>query len=195
VPDNQDKPGHVITIPESLGRDVDKAREGRLKGQLPVEAFMSDAALAQVEAQSRAAATPVHAEQLIPISAAEGRRRRTFSGEGLPDFPQARRVIPPPFRRPSISAGRHGKTWGFIEAQSILNDDLIIGIGLVVAVEEKVVYATKAELGISLPGVDEDFEERVAIGIAIVVTGKGGEVRAFRERDQVKVFRRHEAKE
>src|SRR6202012_5730263 len=106
-----DKPGHIIEIPDSLGRDVDRFREGR--GPAPdVEAFMSPEALEQVEVQTAAAAAPVHAEDLRPITRAEAAARTTFDGEHLPSgIPQLKRVIPAPYRRDRIEISHHGRVW------------------------------------------------------------------------------------
>lgn len=202
-----DKPGHMIEIPDSLGRDVDKVREGKLKGTIPVEAFMSDAALAQVEKQTREAAAPVHAESLQPISHAEALRKRTFNGETLPDFPQTRRVIPPPFQRPRINAGRHGKTWQYCSASEVQPGDLVPGVGTVETVDEQVVYATREDIlgDLALSTIVDGAEvtvtreqaqvmgildEQVAVGTAVVLTGQGGNVKALRPGDQVQVFRK-----
>lgn len=191
-----EKPGHILEIPDSLGRDVDKAKAGNLKNPLPVEAFMSDAALQQVAAQTQAAAQPVHAGQLRPISSAEAAHRRTFNGDTLPDFPQSRRVIPAPFQRPSINGGRHGKSWQYVPASQIAKDDIVPDVGLVTDVREETVYATVGEvLGVEpgqliAPDTTLAAEEKVAVGIAVVVISKGGTVRAFRQGDQVRVFRK-----
>ena len=88
----------MLSIPDSLGRDLDKAAAGKIPAP-PIEAFMSDAALEQVARNTAASGAPVHAEDLRPISAAEAAARTTFDGERLPSLPATRRVIPPPFRR------------------------------------------------------------------------------------------------
>lgn len=199
------KPSHILTIPESLGRDVDKAREGKLKSSLPVESFLSDNALRQIEDQTRKAATPVHAENLRPISSAEAQRRTTFDGETLPNMPATRRVIPPPFKRPRIELGHHGKEWTVLRAAQVQAGDLVPDIGLVTSVEERTVYQTRGEiLGVSSleegdvafntsPDKKIDFgdlSQKVAVGIAVVISGGSGTVKAFRERDEVRVFRK-----
>ena len=205
-----DKPGHIIEISDALGRDVDKAKAGKLKQDLPIEAFMTDAALSELAARNKPAEA-VHAENLTAISPAEARRRQTFNGETLPDTPQVRRVIPAPFKRPSMTAGSHGKTWRHIRADKIRPDDIIPDIGLVTAVKEETVYSTRGEiLGVEklengdfqlptdwtqLGGKVIDFgdlSEKVAVGLAVVVIGVEGQVKAFRESDEVQVFRKHD---
>lgn len=203
-----DKPGHVLEISNALGRDVDKLKAGK-KIDLPVEAFMSDAALEQVARQTRESKEAVHAEQLVPISKAEAARRRTQTGETLPNMPATRRVIPPPFRRPRIEAGSHGKTWQYVAATGVAAGDIVPDVGLVVDMQEQVVYSTRGEIlgagfegdlelpttvsgkvidAAGLPVLNPD--EKVAVGIAYVVIGDGGNVKAFRDTDQVRVFRK-----
>ena len=123
-----DKPAHVIEIPDSLGRDVDAYREGRGEAP-PIEAFMSDESLEQVQRQT--AAAPVHAEDLVPISQAEAADRTTIRGDTLPRMPVTRPVIPAPFRRPSISISHHGRTWQPCRAGDVQVGDTVPGVGLV----------------------------------------------------------------
>jgi hypothetical protein len=173
-----DKPGHIIEIPDSLGRDVDAFREGR--GPAPgVEAFMSPAALKQAEAQTAAAAAPVHAEDLVPITAAEAAARTTFGGEALPPgLPRLRRVIPAPYQRERISIGRHGRTWQPCTAGDIEVGDTVPGLGLVVRREEVVRYETVA----GVPG--------VATGMDVKLTGKGGIERPYDPGTPLRAHRR-----
>lgn len=207
--DRADRPGHIIEISDALGRDVDKAKEGKLKKELPIEAFMTDAALSELAARSKTD-EPVHAENLTAISTAEARKRQTFGGDTIPDHPQVRRVIPAPFQRPSITAGSHGKSWRYLKATQVEKDDIIPDIGLVTDVREETVYRTRAEvLGLTkeylsglppmntiLAGKQVDpvvsMDEKIAVGLAVVVFGAGDQVRAFREDDDVRVFRKHE---
>jgi hypothetical protein len=202
-----DKPGHILDIPDSLGRDVDKARAGKLKGGLPVEAFMSDAALEQVARQNKAA-EPVHAEALTPITPAEAARRTTFDGEHLPDVPQVRRVIPAPFRRPRVNGGGHGKSWQYVSPREVVIGDLVPDVGLVSEEpQEQTVYATRgAILGLEAAQVAEDdvllatdiskeidpgdLSEEIAVGVVVIIKGGDQQVKAFRENDQVRVFRK-----
>lgn len=205
--DRADRPGHVVEISDALGRDVDRAKAGTLKKALPVEAFMTDKALAELEQRNRPEV--VHAENLTAISPAEARRRRTFGGETLPDMPQVRRVVPAPFRRPSITAGGHGKSYRFIRADKIREGDIIPDIGLVREVRTETVYRSRGEvigvwdtddglptLPTTLDGKQFDFgslDEKVAVGIALLVIGVEGQLKAFREGDDVNVFRKHES--
>jgi hypothetical protein len=172
-----DKPAHIIEIPDSLGRDVDRYREG--KGEAPpMDAFMSDESLAQVEAQTAAAATPVHAEDLVPISAGEAAERTTIRGETLPRMPTTRRVIPAPFRRPSIRITHHGRAWQPCRAEDVEVGDTVPDLGLVTDRQIVTRYATVA-------GVPD-----VAIGMKVILTGAGGIEQAFDLTEPVRAHRK-----
>lgn len=129
-----DKPGHVIEIPDSLGRDVDRWKEG--KGEAPpVEAFMSDASLDQVAAQTAQVARAVPAESLTPISKAQAAELTRFDGETMPLIPRTQRVIPPPFRRDRIEVSHHGRKWLPTLVEDVSIGDTVPGVGIVVKVE------------------------------------------------------------
>jgi len=172
-----EKPAHILEIPDSLGRDVDAYREGRLKEAPPAEAFMPDAVLDQVE-RNTAKAAPVHAGDLKPISSAEAARRRTFNGETLPSMPVTRRVIPEPFRKPRISIEHHGRSWQPCQAGRVEPGDTVPDVGLVTAVRTEVVRGTVA-------GVPD-----VATGMKTILTGAGGIERAFGPEEQVRAHRK-----
>ena len=172
-----DKPAHVIEISDSLGRDVDKFREGRGEAP-PMEAFMSDASLEQAERQTAAAAAPVHAEDLVPISRAEAARRTTFDGQTLPNMPTTRRVIPPPFRRPSISIAHHGRSWQPCRAEHVEVGDTVPDLGRVTSRQIVTRYETVA-------GIPD-----VAAGLKVILTGAGGIERSFDPAEQVRAHRR-----
>ena len=167
---DKDKPGHILEIPDSLGRDIDKGL------QPPIEAFMSDGALEQAEKAARAAAGPVHAEDLRPISGAEAARRSAFDGQSLPRTSR-RRVIPAPFSRPAVRGGSHGKTWQRVRADQVREGDIVPGIGRITAVHEKLRRETVAGVA------------GVATRVEFVLFGAGGVVRSFRPDDAVQVFR------
>jgi hypothetical protein len=177
-----DRPAHILEIPESLGRDVDRYREG--KGAAPpVEAFMSDAALEQGDRQTAAAAEPVHAEDLVPITKAEAAARTTFDGEHLPRVPATRRVIPAPFRRPRFDLDRHGRAWATCRADDVAPGDMVAvgGAAFRVASAERVIrYETVA-------GVPD-----VAIGMKVIITGIAGNQVVFEPGSNVRAFRQAE---
>lgn len=173
--DKNDKPGGVLQIPDSLGRDLDRAATGKIAAP-PLEAFLSDETLQAAKDATDAAAAPVHAQDLKPISPAEAAARRTQRGESLPSMPAMRRVIPAPHRRPSVTGGSHGKSWRSVRADQVAEDDIIPDLGKVTAVAER------------------QIRERVAghdvlTGLEVTVTGAGGITRSFAPDAPVRVFR------
>lgn len=184
-----DKPGHVLEIPDSLGRDVDKAREGKIAPP-PIEAFMSPAALEQAE--KAASTAPVHAEDLRPISHAEAARRTTFDGEHMPGVPATRRVIPAPFRRDRIAIDHHGKTWQTVRADQVREGDIVPDLGLVTTADEMVLYLPRRDF--LAPEqyqhlTEDELDEPVAHGTGIRLLGAGASVLMLRPDAQVRVFR------
>jgi hypothetical protein len=173
-----DKPAHIIEIPDSLGRDVDKARAGKLKDALPIEAFMSEESIAQVTAQTALASAPVHAEDLRPISAAEAAQRSTFNGSTLPGHPVPRRVIPEPFRRPRISIDHHGRDWTSCPVEKIEKDDMVVDIGRIACDAETV---TRYETVAGIPD--------VAVSVKVILTGIAGNRVPFSPGTRVRAFR------
>jgi hypothetical protein len=177
---SDDKPGHIITIPDSLGRDVDKFREGKLKEAPPIEAFMSTESLEQVEKQTQAAAAPLQAADLVPITKEEGARRTRFNGESLPSAPATRRVIPPPFQRPAInlvSAG-HGREWTMCPAEDVKEGDMVVDVGRIARDAETVIrYETIA-------GIPD-----VAVSMKVILTGVTGNQLAYQPGQRVRAFR------
>lgn len=166
----------MLEIPASLSRDLDKAAAGKIPAP-PIEAFMSDAALEQAERSTRASTEPVHAEDLRPISRAEAARRTTFDGEHLPGVPATRRVIPPPFRRPSARGGQHGKVWQSVRADHVHQDDMTECVG-------KVASAVSRLHREEVAGVPD-----VAAWVEVVLTGVGGVTVTVNAAAPVRVFR------
>jgi hypothetical protein len=175
-----EKPAHIIEIPESLGRDVDRFRAG--KGPAPdVEAFMSPAALEQVERQTRAASAPVHAEDLVPITKAEAARRTTFDGERLPKMPASRRVIPAPFQRPRFDLDRHGRDWTTCPAEDVKEGDMVAVDGQAFRVARDAETVIRRE---PVAGYDG-----VAVGMKVIITGIAGNRVPFEPGTRVRAFR------
>lgn len=162
-----DKPAHVLEIPTSLGRDVDRAREGRGPTP-PMEAFFSDETLESMVPD----AGPVRAETLAPISPAEAAARSTFDGTTLPKHPVTRRVIPAPYRRDRISGGHHGKTWQEALAGTVRPGCIVPDVGLVIAVEQQI-----------------RREDGIPVGMELVLIGAGGCELVTDPGARVKVFR------
>lgn len=175
--DKDDRPGGMLEISPALERDLDKAAQGKIPAP-PIEAFMSDAALQEAQDATDAASAPVHAEDLTPISPVEAAARRTQHGESLPSMPTMRKVIPAPFRRPSVTGGSHGKRWQLVRAGQVARGDIIPDLGLVTGTEERVIRESVAGVG------------EVPVRTEIAVTGAGGLTRQFRLDAQVRVFRK-----
>jgi hypothetical protein len=180
-----DKPAHVLEIPDSLGRDIDKGL------QPPVEAFLSDDALQAQWDATRASSEPVHAENLIPISrqSASSFTQSALDGQALPKV-STRRVIPAPFRRDRVTgASHHGKEWETVRASGVRAGDIITGIGLVVNAEQRLVFTDIKAFG------DEAVVRKwgggvVATGTEHVITGAGGVEQVFAANASVRVFRK-----
>lgn len=174
-----DKPEHVIEIPNSLGRDVDKAREGKIDAP-PMEAFFSDSALQDMKDATDARDAPIHAEDIQVISHGEATQRYEQHGETLPSMPRMRRVIPAPFRRPRIAVEHHGKAWTTCKAENVGLGDIVPDVGRVISRELVTLRETVA-------GVPD-----VAVGVQVVLHGLGGARVPFREGEFVRVFRQSE---
>lgn len=177
---SDEKPAHILEISDALGRDVDRAREGKIAPP-PIEAFMSDAALGQVEAQTAAAAAPLHAEDLVPITKEEGARRTRFNGETLPSLPATRRVLPPPFRRQRIDISHHGREWTTCPAEAVKEGDMVVDVGRVAKdAETEIVRDTIAGV------------QGVAVGMKVILTGISGTRLAYEPGQPVRAFRKAE---
>jgi hypothetical protein len=174
---DKDRPGGMLEISPALERDMDKAAAGKIPAP-PIEAFMSDAALQDAQDATTAAAGPVHAQDLRPISRAEAAARSTFDGTALPGHGRQRRVIPAPYRRDRIrGAVHHGKAWVTVRADYVREGDIVPGTGLVV----DVLLVTRRETVAGRPD--------IPVGTDVILRGIGGvetildsssEVRAFR---------------
>lgn len=136
---------------------------------------MSDAAVEQAEAASKAAA--VHAGDLVPITRAEAARRVTFDGEHLPALPATRRVLPAPFRRQRIAVEHHGRAWTGCRADQLAPGDIVPGIGRLISAVRATRYAEVA----GVPG--------VATGVSIYIRGAGGVEQVLDPAEQVRAFR------
>lgn len=186
-----------LHISDAMGRDIDRG----LAKDRDITDFLPDHVnQALWDAQHPG---PVHAENLVPISKEEARKRTTFNGDEMPRFPATRRVIPAPFKRDRITGGSHGKAWTTIVAAGIVTGDIIPEIGLVTDAEERTVYSHRenvmqgtawsyplvARPGNRLPeGCHPD--DLVAIGLVIAVRGAGGNARTYDPGAEVKAFRR-----
>ena len=185
-----------LPISNGMAKDIDS---GKAAGRDFAD-FLPDSVAQELYDQSRPG--PVRAENLVPISKAEAKRRLTFDGDTMPKFPATRRVIPAPYQRDRVTGGQHGKKWRELVAQQIHPGDIIPDIGLVVRVEERTLYATRsdAEAGHAhvdplVGGPDGEIpagyaeEDVVAAGMAVLVVGAGGNVSVFRPDSEGRVFR------
>ncbi len=173
--DKTDRPAHMLEIPDSLGRDIDKGLTP------PIEAFMSDDALSQAEAMTRAASEPVHAEDMVPISRAEAGMRTTMShGDSLLRAPATRRVIPAPYQRDRIAISHHGCAWTSCRADEVDLGNIVPDIGKVVSTEITTRRGT-------ISGV-----QGVALGMDVRLRGAGGLEKLFDAAATVRVFRETE---
>ena len=192
MPD-KDRPAGMLQIPRSTEKEVEKWRDGKAPAP-PVEHFLPDSALAEIERASRAKAEPVRADRLYPITAGEAAARRTQAGAELPKMPAPRRVIPAPFQRPRVTGGSHGKAWQEIRAENLSLGDIVPGVGRVVARSVRTVYVSReaAEQPGPLTGPvsAEPGEDKVAVGEVVLVEGAGREVKAFRFGTYAQAFRK-----
>lgn len=173
---DKDRPGGILEIPASLSRDIEKAEQGKCAPP-PVEAFLSDEVNSEIEAATRVADQPIHADTLRPITRAEANRRTTLDGKTLQNMPAPRRVIPPPFQRQRVVGGSHGKSWQTMRAEQVKPGDIIPDIGLVTDAHEVLRRETIAgRVG-------------VASRVEWVVRGAGGAVAVFRPETSLRVFR------
>lgn len=168
------KPGHVLTVPDSVANDLDHGRD------VPIEALMPDHVVEAAQLAQAKRTAPVHAGQLQPISHGEAAARRTQHGETLPNMPATRRVIPEPFRRPRIDISRHGRVWEYVPPELVEPGDTVPGVGQVAVIDVVVRRATVA-------GVPD-----VAVGTEVVLTGVSGTQCAYRPKDMIQAFRRQD---
>lgn len=174
--DKQDRPGGILEISPALERDMEKAKQGKIPNP-PIEAFMSDNMVSEIEKTAALPSQPIHAETLRPITRGEANRRTTFNGETLPNMPAPRRVIPPPFQRPSVRGGSHGKTWRNVKADQVRTGDIIPDLGRVIDVREVLYRETIGEY------------QGVPTKIVWRLSGAGGEVWDVHPDAPLRVFR------
>ena len=174
-------------VPDKVAEHLDAGHD------VPVEAMVSEAAMEQFEDHLKSQAAPVHAEDLIPVRRDDPRIAGPGFGNGevLPKVPQRRRVIPAPFRRPSIHIDHHGKSWQGRRADQIEAGDIVPDVGRVAAAFPRTRYAQMRELfaedyDFGLHGRDPD--RQVAVGVETVLIGIDGREHLFEPSQQVRVF-------
>lgn len=161
------------------------------KGQdVPLEALVSEPALEQAEEAAHKKASPVHAEDLIAVPKGHPVTQTIHDGMSVPKMPVTRRVIPAPFRRPSIHIDHHGKSWQLLPVTTVKPGDIMPDVGKVAGVSTRVRYRTRGDiLGIDVAGSDlSPLDTPVAIGVDVVLTGVSGEEHLIAEGERVRVF-------
>jgi hypothetical protein len=171
-------------VPDKVAEHLDAGHD------VPLEAMVSEKAMEQFEDHVRRQAEPVHAEDLIPVARNDPRIQGPAPGNGsvLPKVPVRRRVIPAPFRRPSIHIDHHGKSWQVKHVESVQAGDIVPDVGRVAAAELRTRYVElhtvvkPTELHGRYPSTP------VAAGIEVVLTGIDGREHLFEPSQRIRVF-------
>lgn len=142
-----------------------------------------DQALEELERQAAKRREPIRMDGLQPLPPAQiGIQVPKGHLPGGPDAlsmtPSIRRSIPAPYQRPSIQAGRHGKTWGYLRADQVEIGDIIVDFGRVDSL---------ATRGIREKVAGHD----VLVGEKTVFMNPLGKVEDFDPDAQLRVFRVH----
>jgi hypothetical protein len=171
-------------VPDKVAEHLDAGHD------VPLEAMVSEKAMEQFEDHVKRQAEPVHAEDLIPVARNDPRIQGPAPGNGsvLPKVPVRRRVIPAPFRRPSIHIDHHGKSWQDKRADQVEPGDIVPDVGRVAAAELRTRYVElhtvvkPTELHGRYPSTP------VAAGIEVVLTGIDGREHLFEPSQRIRVF-------
>ncbi len=190
---------NLPVIPDKV---AEKLRDGK---DVPLEEI-SSAAAEMKDTREASRSVPLRGETLRPVSRAQANTLMTGNPEGLlqrgsvPRAPVTRRVIPPPFRRESISIrvpGEPQPQWHNLKASQVREGYIVPGVGRVVSIRTGVRYAEAGEMvpvtlhtgeaaevkAVLLDGyteadyhslVEEFGSEQVAVGTDIVLTGPEG---------------------
>lgn len=162
-------PDHVVS---ALEKGVD----------VPMEAFVSGPAREALEDRMRERNQPVHMENLVPVARNDPRIQPVRDGHTLPKVPQMRRVIPPPFQRPAaVMRQDHGRSWQQLRADQVAVDDIVIGLGKIVAVADELDYAV-------VRGLLGDSDAVNWASDVVVLSGMGGDHKAFSPSAPLRVF-------
>lgn len=174
-----------VNLPIIPDKVVKKLREGK---DVSLEEISHHAAERQ-DQMYRDKQSPLRAEDLKPISKAEATRRRTFTGEGMPSFPTTRRVIPPPYQRPSATIRQdHGKTWQTCRMDQVEPGDMVAGCGLITEREDRIRYD---DIEIAVVGQPESSHTiKAAVGTDVYLTNVSGDQFSSDAVSIVRVFRK-----
>jgi hypothetical protein len=138
-----------------------------------------------IEERRKRAAEPVHMEGLQPLPSGA---RMGLPGAGqIPGGPDAldlapsmRRSVPAPFSRERISVDHHGKSWGYVRAELVEQDDIVVDFG---KVRDKAFVLSREDMA--------GYED-VATEATVLLTNITGHARKFGMADQLQVFKVHE---
>jgi hypothetical protein len=171
-------------VPDKVAEHLDAGHD------VPVEAMVSEAAMEQFEDHLKSQAAPVHAEDLIPVRRDDPRIAGPGFGNGevLPKVPQRRRVIPAPFRRPSIHIDHHGKSWQGRRADQIEAGDIVPDVGRVAHADLRTRYVELREVVDPVEMRGRYPSTPVAAGLEVALTGIDGREHLFEPSQQVRVF-------
>jgi hypothetical protein len=138
------------------------------------------------EERAKRQSEPVHMDGLQPLPSGMPRLPNgVIPGGDLATtlVPSMRKTIPVPFKRESINAGRHGKTWAYMAADQVVKDDIVVDFGKIARVTPYVAHQTDPT---------SRGRRRIATREGIVLTNIVGEDRDVGSQDQLRVFRVHE---
>lgn len=201
---------NLPVIPDAV---VEKIQKGE---DVPLEQI-SRAAAEMKAARDTDKARPLHQETLTPTTRAHANTLMTGNPQGhlqrgtMPRAPSTRRVIPPPFKRESISIRVPGEPvpeWRNLRASQVLEGDIVPGVGRVISSERRTRYADAAEqvpvfnvfrdeplapvqeyTGDDARKLTEAYGSTlVAVGIDIVLTGPEGNELVVDEQAEVQAF-------
>jgi len=134
-----------------------------------------------VEERAKRKSEPIHMEGLRPLPSGLPRLPNGMipgGSDATSLVPSMRRTIPAPFVRPSVSGGRHGKTWAYLPADQVVPEDIVVDFGRVEFTSENTLYETIAGV-------------RAAVGVEVRLVNVLDEVRKFDPSEQLRVFRKH----
>jgi hypothetical protein len=167
----------VPIIPDHVADALDRGVPG-----IPLEAMVSERALAAHEAEIRRRSEPVRMEGLRPGP----HPAPVFEPGEVPPVPRVTRSIPAPFRRPVINLrvpGEAAPEWRYIRADAVREGDIVVDFG-------KVVTAVAYQARETVAG-----HAAVPVSDHIWLENPLGKTMLAGVSDQLRVFRVHENQE
>lgn len=172
---------NLPVIPDKVAEQIQAGKD------VPLEAISEAAAEMKVTRESTRA-TPLHGDTLRPISRAQANTLMTGNPQGtlqrgsIPRAPVTRRVIPPPFKRESISIrvpGEPQPQWQNLRAEQVTEGMIVPNVGRVVSIKIGIRYREPEEV---VPvRLHEPLDGQDAIPGIITKTFDGGEYELLRE--------------